>query len=214
MFLIFNTGLWYHNSFLLEFFTALKMFLSSAAVVVVLGRPVRSLLLSTPVVSVFFRTVQIVVFSMPRFCAMALIDFLSFLRFKNGLHFSHRHLSALVVALFPRQMQTSRLKSKAKTRQRRSELFNVQTIDLKATSGKLETPLSHRLQYFCAIEKWVGSNKNLPCPKLLKPSRCKYQEIKAETRNFYSSFDLKPKCPLCTRKTRNWLQRLFLNVSL
>jgi len=29
----------------------------------------------------------------------------------------------------------------------------------KATNGQQETPVSHMFQYFCSLEKWVGSNK-------------------------------------------------------
>ncbi|KAG7457652.1 hypothetical protein MATL_G00229460 [Megalops atlanticus] len=65
------------------FFTALTRFLSSTAVVF-LGRPVRYLLLSTPVGSFFFRIFQIVVLAMPNVCPMALISLL----------FSHRQVSS------------------------------------------------------------------------------------------------------------------------
>ena len=57
-----------------SFFTALTMILSSTAVVF-LGLPVRRLLLSTPVVSFFFRTFQMVVLAIGNICAMALMDF-------------------------------------------------------------------------------------------------------------------------------------------
>ena len=62
------------------FLTALTIFLSSTNVSLV--RPVRCLLLSTPVASFFFRTLQIVVGAMPNACQMALHDFHSFLSFK------------------------------------------------------------------------------------------------------------------------------------
>ena len=55
------------------FFTALTMFRSSTAVVV-LGRPARCLLLSTPAVSSLFRTFQVVVEVIINACAIALID--------------------------------------------------------------------------------------------------------------------------------------------
>ena len=63
-----------------SFFTALTMFLSSTAVVF-LGLPVRRLLLSTPVVSFFFGTFQMVVLAIANICAMALMGFPSSLSF-------------------------------------------------------------------------------------------------------------------------------------
>ena len=103
------------------FFTALTMFHA----VVFLGRPVRCLLLSTPAVSLFFRTFQVVVQAIPNACAMALIDF-PFSKLQNGLLFSQRQLSGLHVGLsFLTQMQSSQAKPKAKTKSRHSELFIV-----------------------------------------------------------------------------------------
>ena len=66
------------------FFTFLTMILLSTAVVF-LGRPVRCLLLSMPAVSFFFRTFQVVVRVIPNACAMALIDYPSFLSVKITL---------------------------------------------------------------------------------------------------------------------------------
>ena len=80
------------------FFTALTMFLSSTAVVF-LGRPVPCLVVSTPVVSFFFRTFQVVVLAMTNAYAMALFNFRSFFQIQNGLPFSHRQLSGLHVGL-------------------------------------------------------------------------------------------------------------------
>lgn len=56
------------------FFTALAMILLSDAVVF-LGLPVHCLLLTTTVVSLFFRKYQIVVLAKLNVCAMTLIDF-------------------------------------------------------------------------------------------------------------------------------------------
>ena len=79
-----------------SFFTALTMFLSSTAVVF-LGLPVQRLLLSTPVVSFFFRTFQMVVLAMTNVYAMALIDFPSTLSFTIAFLFTHRHLYGFLV---------------------------------------------------------------------------------------------------------------------
>lgn len=81
------------------FFTALTLFLSSTTVVF-LGRPVRCLLLSIPVVSSFLRTFQIVVVAMPNACPMALIDFLYFLNFKMA-SFSPIDNSLVFVLVYP-----------------------------------------------------------------------------------------------------------------
>ena len=113
---------WYFGVY---FFTALTMFLSSTAVVF-LGRPVRCLLFSTPAVSFFFRTFQVVVQAIPNVCPMALINFPPFSKLKNGLLFSQRLLSGHHVGFsFLTQMQSSQAKPKTETKSRHSERFIV-----------------------------------------------------------------------------------------
>ena len=96
------------------FFTAFTMFLSSTAVVF-LGRPVRCLLLRMSAVLfylIFFRTFRVVVQAIPNACAMALIDFPSFLSFIMALLFCQRQLSGLHFGLsFQTEMQSSQAKA-------------------------------------------------------------------------------------------------------
>lgn len=87
---------WFHWLLRLSSFTAFTMLMSSTAVDT-LGWPVLCLLVSLPVVSVFFRTFQIVVLAIPNGCAIALNDFPSSFNFKTVFIFSHRPLSSLHV---------------------------------------------------------------------------------------------------------------------